>query len=236
MQIYFDFSGYSDMAIGLGRMLGFKLPENFRRPYSSCSITDFWRRWHITLSSWFRDYVYIPMGGSRVSPCRTYFNLVFIFFVVGLWHGANYTFVLWGGYHGCLLLFERLAGRRYIDEAPHPWLNRFVTFFLVMLGWVLFRSEDLTQSLVFYKQMFIFDGEGIPVQMLLAMTTKNKTIFMLSLLCMFLPRSFNFGIEIAYSPKPVLSVVRLLIIFMGLPYAALLIVNGTFSPFLYFQF
>ena len=115
LQLYFDFSGYSDMAIGLGRMLGFRLPENFARPYSSVTITEFWRRWHMSLSRWFRDYVYIPLGGNRHGAARTYRNLFIVFVLTGFWHGANWTFLVWGLYHGALLIIERGFG---LDEAP----------------------------------------------------------------------------------------------------------------------
>ena len=111
-QIYFDFSGYSDMAIGLGRMFGFVIPENFRSPYLSESITDFWRRWHISLSTWLRDYLYMPLGGNRKGPRRTYVNLALVMLLGGLWHGANWTFLVWGAYHGSLLAFERWMGKR----------------------------------------------------------------------------------------------------------------------------
>ena len=120
VQIYFDFSGYSDMAIGLARMFGFRFPENFNRPYSPYSITDFWRRWHITLSNWFRDYLYIPLGGNGGLGARTYVNLLIVFFATGLWHGANWTFVIWGLYHGSIMLIERVRNWRFLDQAPMP--------------------------------------------------------------------------------------------------------------------
>jgi alginate O-acetyltransferase complex protein AlgI len=153
VQIYFDFSGYSDMAIGLGRMFGFRFPENFNRPYSSVSVTDFWRRWHMTLSRWFRDYVYIPLGGNRGSLSRTSANLLFVFLLTGIWHGAAWTFVLWGLYYGVLLVFERLTGvARWSDErlaAP----RRAVTMLLVIVGWVLFRARTLGDAARVYNAM-----------------------------------------------------------------------------------
>ena len=138
LQIYFDFSGYSDMAIGLGRMFGFRFPENFNYPYISRSITEFWRRWHMTLSFWFRDYLYIPLGGNRGSTGRTYFNLVLVFFLCGLWHGANWAFVLWGTYHGAFLVMERAGLRKIIGRLPRL-ATHIYTMFVVMIGWVLFR-------------------------------------------------------------------------------------------------
>jgi len=137
-QIYYDFSGYSDMAIGLGRMLGFRIPENFRYPYLACSITEFWRRWHLTLSRWFRDYLYIPLGGNQTSPNRTYFNLLVVFLLCGLWHGASWTFVLWGIYHGSLLVIERMTKGVSLPKGIR-WAT---TAILLLFGWVLFRSQS----------------------------------------------------------------------------------------------
>ena len=143
IQIYFDFSGYSDMAIGLGRMFGFTFPENFRRPYSALSVTDFWRRWHITLSNWFRDYLYVPLGGNRASAAATYRNLIVVFLLVGFWHGANWTFLAWGVYHGGLLIAERLTGQRPVRDASWPWLRRAVTLLAVVVGWAIFRADSI---------------------------------------------------------------------------------------------
>ena len=142
-QIYFDFSGYSDMAIGLGFMFGFRYPQNFDAPYRAHSITTFWRRWHITLTTWIRDYLYIPLGGNRLGAARTYRNLAVAMVLCGLWHGASWTFVLWGAYHGSLLIVERLRGRQPVYvRLPAP-LRVACTMFLVMLGWLIFRSETL---------------------------------------------------------------------------------------------
>jgi alginate O-acetyltransferase complex protein AlgI len=142
LQIYFDFSGYSDMAIGIGRILGFTYPENFNQPYRSINITEFWRRWHMTLSQWFRDYVYIPLGGNRGSTTRTTINLMIVFFLCGLWHGAAWTFVVWGLWHGGLLLIERYAIKLTRIQIP-PFLAWSLTMIAVMAGWVLFRSSNL---------------------------------------------------------------------------------------------
>ena len=148
LQIYFDFSGYSDMAIGLGRLFGFRFPENFRYPYAAASVQDFWRRWHISLSSWFRDYVYVPLGGNRGSPGRTHLNLVTVFFLCGLWHGASWTFVAWGLFHGAFLVVERLRAAAATD-VPTPGLARraaghVYALAVVMVGWVLFRADTLS--------------------------------------------------------------------------------------------
>ncbi len=145
LQIYFDFSGYSDMAIGLGRLFGFEFAENFRHPYAAASVTDFWRRWHISLSSWFRDYVYIPLGGNRSGACRTYFNLLIVFALCGFWHGANWTFLAWGLYHGVWLVLERLGWSHLLDAVP-LLLRHLLTLVIVLVGWVLFRSESFAQA------------------------------------------------------------------------------------------
>lgn len=145
LQIYFDFSGYSDMAIGLGRMFGFHFLENFNYPYISRSLTEFWRRWHISLSTWFRDYLYIPLGGNRLSPAKTYRNLVMVFFLCGLWHGASWNFVVWGLYHGFFLVIERILRGFSLPRplAPLGWLYAFL---VVVVGWVFFRIEDFAQA------------------------------------------------------------------------------------------
>ena len=152
LQIYFDFSGYSDMAIGLGRIFGFRFPENFRWPYTADSVQDFWRRWHISLSSWFRDYVYVPLGGNRLSPEKTYRNLVLVFFLCGLWHGASWTFVLWGLYHGLFLVIERLGLAAAIRRLWAPLRHAYLLG-VVMVGWVFFRQDTLTGALAFLKAM-----------------------------------------------------------------------------------
>ena len=161
LQIYFDFSGYSDMAIGLGRMFGFRFPENFRWPYVATSVTAFWRRWHISLSTWFRDYLYIPLGGNRVSPARRYANLVTVFFLCGLWHGASWNFVIWGSWHGSFLVIERLrAGVRNPHSAIRnegvlawPVWPHVYTLLVVMIGWVFFRAETLAGAIAFLRSM-----------------------------------------------------------------------------------
>ncbi len=153
LQIYFDFSGYSDMAIGLAAMAGFRFEENFRRPYSSTSIREFWRRWHISLSSWLRDYLYIPLGGGRGSRLATYRNLLIVFFLCGLWHGADVTFVLWGLWHGLFLIIERLPAGRLLERMP-GFLSRGYTLFVVLIGWVFFRAENIHTAGAYLKDMF----------------------------------------------------------------------------------
>ena len=151
LQIYYDFSGYSDMAIGLGRMFGFEFQENFNLPYQSRSIREFWRRWHISLSSWFRDYVYIPLGGNRKGEARTYLNLLIVFFCTGFWHGASWSFVLWGLYHGFFSIVERLGLGKVLKKTRV--LSSVYTLLVVVFGWVLFRVEDLERALGYFRRM-----------------------------------------------------------------------------------
>ena len=160
LQIYFDFSGYSDMAIGLGRMFGFRFPENFRWPYIATSVQGFWRRWHLSLSTWFRDYLYIPLGGSRVSRAKQYRNLVTVFFLCGLWHGASWNFVIWGLWHGAFLVIERVvresSGPRRpiaVPVAGWPIWPHVYTMTIVMIGWVFFRADTLAGAIAFLKAM-----------------------------------------------------------------------------------
>jgi alginate O-acetyltransferase complex protein AlgI len=152
-QLYFDFSGYSDMAIGLARIMGFNFSINFNHPYVSESFTEFWRRWHITLSAWFKDYLYIPLGGNRCSKPRNYFNLWFVFFVSGFWHGANWTFIVWGLYHGTFIVLDKLFWLNISKKIPRM-INVVITFCLIMFGWVFFRSESLVDAFVYFKALF----------------------------------------------------------------------------------
>ncbi|MBZ2170613.1 MBOAT family O-acyltransferase [Nitratidesulfovibrio sp. SRB-5] len=155
IQIYFDFSGYSDMAIGLAAMAGFHFEENFRRPYSSTSIREFWRRWHISLSSWLRDYLYIPLGGSKKGRQATYINLLIVFFLCGLWHGANVTFIVWGLWHGLFLVIERLPVGHLLGKMP-TLLARAYTLVVVLVGWVFFRAENIGAAWTYLKELFAF--------------------------------------------------------------------------------
>ena len=165
LQIYFDFSGYTDMAIGMALLFGFHFPQNFRRPYLAFSITDFWHRWHMSLSRWLRDYLYIPLGGNRHGTIMTYRNLMLTMLLGGLWHGASWNFVVWGGYHGALLSIERMLGRKMFEDRPPVWLYPFravLTAGLVCIGWVFFRAATFADSRYILAQMFSF-SHGAPV-------------------------------------------------------------------------
>ncbi len=159
LQIYFDFSGYSDMAIGLGRMFGFEFQPNFNHPYISKSVTEFWRRWHMSLSTWFRDYVYIPLGGNRVSAGRHIFNMLVVWTLTGLWHGAAWNFIAWGFYYGVILVLEKYVTGRYIEMLPSP-LRVAITLFVAVIGWVFFSIDSLGDALVYLGTMFAFGAGG----------------------------------------------------------------------------
>ena len=237
LQLYFDFSGYSDMAIGLGRMLGFRLPENFDRPYSAVTVTDFWRRWHMSLSRWFRDYLYIPLGGSRGSTARTYRNLVLVFLLVGLWHGAAWTFVLWGAFHGALLVVERLTGTGAVPADPR-WvaLRRAGTLALVVLGWVLFRSPDLATAGSVLGALVVPDPGGLTDVVAASITHQRVLVLVLAATVVLLPRRRSTGRFVAADRGVPAGALRLVVMTAGTGYAAVLVAAGTFSPFLYFQF
>lgn len=177
LQIYFDFSGYSDMAIGLGRMFGFKFLENFNYPYISKSIQEFWRRWHISLSSWFRDYLYIPLGGNRVSKSRMYFNLVLVWLATGIWHGASWNFIVWGLFHGFFVILERFSSvKKFIDWLWLPFKYLY-TLLIVMIGWVFFRAESFTYALTYLKVMFNLQNPS-SINHQFAMSYLNNEVFL----------------------------------------------------------
>jgi len=238
VQIYFDFSAYTDMAIGLGQMLGFRLPENFDRPYSADSITDFWRRWHMSLSRWFRDYVYIPLGGNRAGKFNTYRNLAIIFFLTGLWHGAAWTFIIWGVYHGALMVIERLTGvgTRQSNSLAESVIRRLFTFFLVVVGWVFFRAQGLHEALTFLHAMFWPTAGPIPDTITAAWSTQGAVFLAFGVLVVFMPRNVVMGRVIEDFTSKWSRVFRIVVICLFTPYAAIAVAAGTFSPFLYFQF
>jgi alginate O-acetyltransferase complex protein AlgI len=236
LQIYFDFSAYSDMAIGLGLMFGFTFPENFNRPYSAVSITDFWRRWHITLSQWFRDYLYIPLGGNQRGTARTCINMAVVFILCGLWHGANWTFVFWGMYHGVFLILERITGIRDVPPEKYMAVRRATTLFIVILGWVLFRSADISQAAGFLMAMFTASDLPLSYELSLALNYRNVLFMVAALMVFFLPHEFS-GIKILISKRdPISLLVCALMILLLLPYCAVLIIGGSTSPFIYYRF
>ena len=242
IQIYYDFSGYSDMAVGLGLMFGFTFPINFNSPYQAVSITDFWRRWHISLSSWLRDYLYIALGGNRISPLRTYINLFLVMLLGGLWHGANWTFVVWGAYHGVLLAVERLVGVRAKDERGA--LYRMSTFLLVTMGWVVFRATSMSEACRVWSGLLGLNGLGGLNSYSCNFPLSGGLLLLAcaSLAAWFLPNSWNvlkpcedgherpFGSSLISAAMASFVVIALFLVCVGV-----LLVN-TSSPFLYFQF
>ena len=228
LQIYFDFSGYSDMAVGLGLMLGFQFPQNFHSPYKSASVSEFWTRWHISLSSWLRDYLYVPLGGNRKGSVRTYVNLFLTMLLGGLWHGASWTFMLWGAYHGALLALERMNGKRGFGwRLPRP-LQVGLTFVLVMFGWVLFRASTLDGLARMSKGLAGFHGWGGAYPLAEAGALNWAAL----LFCLALVFAAKNTWEIRWQPSRRLAVGLALLFLICL---AVLLVN-TSSPFLYFQF
>lgn len=232
IQIYFDFCGYSNMAVGLGLILGFTLPRNFRLPYASLSITEFWRRWHISLSSWLRDYLYIPLGGSRGSTAETYRNLIVVFLLCGLWHGASWNFVLWGVWHGSFLIFERTILGRYLLQTP-PAFRWTYTMLVVMGGWVLFRSSDLSIAAAYYKGLVGLNGWYMPDFEFLA---ELKPICILALLVglplAVLPRWFDWPKRLRKLVQPVEPLIAMSLLALTMVWVG----ASTYSPFLYFRF
>lgn len=232
-QIYFDFSGYSDMAIGLGRMMGFKFPENFNNPYIAQSITEFWRRWHITLSNWMRDYLYIPLGGNRVSTKRLYLNLWLVFLISGLWHGAAWTFVIWGAYHGLFLVLERMFLLKLYARMPKLLRVLFI-FLLAMIGWVFFRANYFNEATAFLARMFAFSGWelSVPGEVL------NTLILAVFICGMAMFKGVEEWQMRVYETPPSLvkSLVLTLASIVLLVVSMKFIASTDFNPFIYFRF
>jgi alginate O-acetyltransferase complex protein AlgI len=236
LQIYFDFSAYSDMAIGLGMLFGFKTPENFKRPYSALNITDFWRRWHITLSQWFRDYLYIPLGGNRRGIARACLNMAIVIILCGFWHGANWTFLLWGIYHAVFLILERVTGARRIPPEKFRALRRAITLFIVTVGWVIFRSENISQAFGFLETMFTASDLTLSYELIRSLNYRNILFLMTALMVFFLPGDFS-GIKMLIERKdPVALTAGVLLILLLFPYCAAMIAGGGSSTFIYYRF
>jgi len=224
------------MAIGMGRMFGFRFPENFNRPYSSVSVTDFWRRWHMTLSRWFRDYVYIPLGGNRGSRLRTSANLMFVFLLTGIWHGAAWTFVLWGLYYGVLLVIERLSSiARWPDERLVV-IRRAATMLLVIIGWVLFRSRTLTDAGQMYAAMVPVHFGTLTPSVHAALTRESVIALVIGLSTVLFPRDLVLGRVVLEGPWEGAALVARFATVVLLPLTAITVAAGSFSPFLYFRF
>lgn len=224
LQIYFDFNGYSLMAIGLGKILGFNFPNNFNYPYESRSITEFWRRWHITLGQWFKQYVYIPLGGNRLGRARTYFNLFIVWFLTGLWHGASYNFILWGLYFFILICIEKNGLLNLLNK--HKLISHIYTIFFILVGWVLFAVIDLNKIINFLKKMFIFNAgnEWIYYLRNYIITYNIAIIFSTS----FLKKIYNKFVK----SNIVDTIILITIFLLSIAY----LVDSSYNPFLYFRF
>lgn len=229
-QIYFDFSGYSDMAIGMGEMFGFHFKENFNYPYIATSVQDFWRRWHISLSSWFRLYVYIPLGGNRKGKNRAMFNRVFVFFLTGLWHGASWTFVVWGLYHGLFLLLEQTV--LHVRQWP-VIVQRLYTLLVVLIGFVIFRAETFGQSLIFIQSMFAFTSVSALAskELMILITPFTMVMFAISVIAST-PLLKNIkGYDVGWTS--VLSYGFTIVLWIA---CLLSLAANTYNPFIYFRF
>ena len=232
MQIYFDFSGYSDMAIGLGRIFGFSFPENFNYPFISKSITEFWRRWHMTLGGWFREYVYIPLGGNRVGRGRWIFNIFVVWALTGMWHGVNWTFLVWGLYFGLLLMAEKLWIGRLLDKLP-GWAAHIYTIVLVLFSMVIFNGDTMADALCYIGAMFGFSGSGAAVPLINTISRyyiRSFGVLFIAGIIASMPVSKKLAeIKYAQQLKPAAVVILLLLVTAYLA-------DGSFNPFLYFRF
>ena len=243
LQIYFDFSGYSDMAIGLGRMFGFHFLENFNYPYIARSIREFWRRWHISLSTWFRDYLYIPLGGNRHGPVRTGANLLLVFLLCGLWHGASWTFLIWGVYHGIFLVLERVpAVRRLLDRLPAPVQHAYVLL-VVLVGWVFFRADTFAHALAYLQAMVDFSREPLfNSQLFLALNNEFSLTLAAAVIgstpVFMLLQRWRTGRPIVPAPAMRWLAATAQVGSLGfvLVYSIAAVLGGAHNPFLYFRF
>ncbi len=231
-QIYFDFAAYSDMAVGLGRMFGFEFPKNFNAPYLADSITDFWRRWHISLSTFLRDYLYIPLGGNRVGPSRTYVNLATVMVLGGLWHGANWTFFVWGTMHGTLLIGERLLGKNsFYHTLPKTFRIAFTTL-LVLIAWVFFRAESLAAADKYLAAMFALRNTPDTSLLLAAELYSIRNLAVMAI-CVLLTVQPIQAFDWSQKQLHVIAAAALLTLFV---FALAVMSTQAFNPFLYFQF
>jgi len=243
-QIYFDFSGYSDMAIGLGKIFGFDIPENFNFPYVAKSIKEFWRRWHISLSSWFKDYLYIPLGGNRGGSLRTLMNLLIVFFCTGFWHGASWNFIFWGMFHGIFLLIERIGFGKVLDKLWNP-VRSIYAILVVIVGWVFFRIESINEAFQYLSVMFPLK-DNVPTKFFAVEFYDKKQLIIFSFALLYSLRFFR-GMNEKMKRKFVLYyktenfdlmyntskfVLSFILFFMSILYLS----GSTYNPFIYFRF
>lgn len=241
LQIFFDFSAYSDMAIGIAKILGFDFHENFNYPYISKSIKEFWRRWHISLSSWFRDYLYIPLGGSRVSVKRTYLNLFIVFAATGIWHGASWNFIIWGFWHGLFIVAERMGIDKFLTKT-NKGIQHIYTLLIVIIGWVIFRADNFSYAIDILKRMFYLNTNktNIIYNLDYFITLKNCIVFILAIiLCLptyhWLSKKIH-NKEVTKNKKILYRIIYQTAILSLLFISIILISQGTYNPFIYFRF
>jgi alginate O-acetyltransferase complex protein AlgI len=241
LQIYFDFAGYSNMAVGLGWATGFELPKNFDYPYASQSITEFWRRWHISLSRWFRDYLYVPLGGNRTGPVRTYANLLCVFLLCGLWHGAAWTFLAWGAYHGAWLVLERLGWGRRLAALPRA-LRHVYALLVVLIGWVLFRADSLSDAWLLCVKMFSPAPGSAPLVQVVTRTELLALLLAVPFCLPALPQRLGRGLAVIGErpwPEPIGPTAYIggalvgALVFVAV---AAKVLTSAYSPFIYFRF
>ena len=236
LQIYFDFSGYSDMAIGLGKMFGFEFLENFNYPYIATSITEFWRRWHMSLSFWFKDYVYIPLGGNRKGIIRQIINILIVWFLTGFWHGANWNFIIWGMYFGLILLIEKVFLLKVLDKTPR-FINRIYVLFIVLISFIIFSNENLNICAEYIKGLFVSSN---------GLITNVSKYYLNSYLVMFIigiigstPLMKNIVLKIKNKNerlKSIVNVLEIVTVMVLFVVSVSYIIDGSFNPFLYFRF
>ncbi|UOQ87037.1 MBOAT family O-acyltransferase [Gracilibacillus salinarum] len=242
LQIYFDFSGYSDMAIGLGKMFGFDFPENFNYPYIARSVSEFWRRWHISLSTWFRDYVYIPLGGNRKGAVRTIVNLLIVWTLTGFWHGASWTFMAWGFYFGLLIVVERLGFSKVLAKAYRP-LQHIYLLLVVMIGWVFFRADNFAYSFDYIQVLFGLGGDQLMNGTTIIFLNDYWIIFVLGIIfSMPIAKYLKVSLSSTLSEtnknriRPIYSIVMPFVYMSLLGIVMISLVNSTYNPFIYFRF
>lgn len=233
MQIYYDFSGYSDMAIGLGLMFGFRFKENFNYPYTSFSITEFWRRWHISLSTWFKEYVYIPLGGNRHGIIRTCINLMIVFLLTGIWHGANFTFIMWGVIYGFIQIIEKLFLLKFLNWNKFKPINFIYTFVIAVVLFIVFRSNNIFDAITIFKQYFVAESK---YNILTFISMKYIIILVFGLLFMGIIERPFYNLYQRHKNNLLICIMDSIIQFSILLYSILSIADGTYNPFIYFQF
>ena len=237
LQIYFDFSGYSDMAIGLGKMFGFEFMENFNLPYTSKSITEFWRRWHISLSTWFKEYLYIPLGGNRKGKLRTYVNLGIVFFATGFWHGAAWNFIAWGLYNGFFLIIERIKLKELLDKNKFKILNYIYSLIIVLVGWVLFRADGLMDALRYLRVMFLPASVKCYFDYSMIVNIKNILIIIIAIIL----SGIGHGVLNKLKCKEKIvrfygKYIEVFVIFILMFICIMMLASSTYNPFIYFRF